>query len=58
LNEYVLTRDMHEWEMDLGIDQQEGQGSTFYVLFRLKAFPDMKLDMLQSNFAPSRPGAQ
>ncbi len=57
-NEYILTRDMHEWEMDLAIDQQEGQGTTFYVLFRLKASPDMKFNLLQSSFQPSRPGSQ
>ena len=53
-NEYVLTRDLHEWEMDLTIDQQQGQGSTFYVIFRLKASPDMKFNLLQ--LSSSRPG--
>jgi hypothetical protein len=57
-NEYTLTRDLHEWEMDLTIDQQEGQGSTFYVLFRLKASPGMKFNLLSSSFQPSRPGSQ
>ena len=55
---YVLTRDLHEWEMDLAIDQQQGEGSTFYVLFRLKASPDMKFNLIQSIFQPSRPGSQ
>jgi len=57
-NEFVITRDLHEWEVDFSIDRQEGQGSTFYVLFRLKAFPDMKFNFLQTSFQPSRPGAQ
>jgi len=57
-NEFVLTRDLHEWEMDLTIDRVEGGGSTFYVIFRLKASPDMKFNLLQSSFQPSRPGAQ
>jgi LPS-assembly protein len=56
--ELVLTRDLHEWEMDLTIDRQEGQGSTFYVIFRLKASPGMKFNLLQSSFQPSRPGSQ
>jgi len=56
--EYVLTRDLHEWEMDLSLDQQQGQGSTFYILFRLKASPGMKFNLVSTNFAPSRPGAQ
>lgn len=57
-NEYVLTRDLHEWEMDLTIDQQEGHGSTFYVIFRLKAFPNMKADLINTSFQQSRPGTQ
>jgi len=57
-NEYVLTRDLHEWEMDLTIDQQQGQGSAFYVVFRLKASPGMKFNLVSTSFTPSRPGAQ
>ena len=57
-NEIVLTRDLHEWEMDLAIDRQEGQGTAFYIMFRLKLFPDMKFDFLRSTFQPSRAGTQ
>ncbi len=57
-NEFVLTRDLHEWEMDLTFDRLEGQGTTFYVLFRLKASPGMKFDLVRSTFQPSRPGQQ
>ena len=57
-NEFVLTRDLHEWEMDLSIDKQEKQGTTFFIMFRLKASPDMKFNLLQSSFQPSKPGAQ
>jgi len=57
-NLFVLTRDLHEWEMDLSIDKQEGQGTTFFIMFRLKASPDMKFNLLQSSFQPSKPGAQ
>jgi len=53
--EYIITRDLHEWEMDMGIDQQQGQGSTFYVLFRLKASPGMKLNFVNTMFHASRP---
>ena len=55
---FVITRDLHEWEMDLGIDRQQGQGTTFYVLFRLKASPGMKLNLLQSSFQGSKAGSQ
>jgi len=57
-NEYILTRDLHEWEVDMGIEQTQGDGTTFYVLFRLKAFPDMKLNLLSSTFSASRAGSQ
>jgi len=57
-HEITLTRDLHEWEMDLTIDNQQGNGSEFYILFRLKALPDQKLNLLNTNFAPSRPGTQ
>jgi lipopolysaccharide assembly outer membrane protein LptD (OstA) len=56
--EFVITRDLHEWEMDLTIDSQEGQGSAFYVIFRLKASPGMKFNFFQSSFQPSKPGSQ
>lgn len=58
VNEYVLTRDLHEWEMDMAMNQTQGQGTTFYVLFRLKAFPNLKFNLLQSSFSASRPGSQ
>jgi len=57
-NEFVITRDMHEWEMDLAIESQEKQGETFLVMFRLKAFPDMKLNVFSNTFSESRAGAQ
>ena len=57
-NEYVLTRDLHEWEMDLSVDSLEKNGTTFYILFRLKAFPDMKFNLGGASFRDSRPGPQ
>ncbi|MDE2027405.1 MAG: LPS-assembly protein LptD [Candidatus Omnitrophica bacterium] len=53
----TLTRDLHEWEMDMTVDRLEGRGSVFYILFRLKAMPDMKFNLLQSTFQPSRAGS-
>jgi hypothetical protein len=44
---YILTRDLHEWEMDISYSQERGVGATFLVTFRLKAFPSM----LASTFA-------
>lgn len=55
--EYVLTRDLHEWEVDFSVDSLEKQGTTFYVLFRLKALPNMKLNFASASFRDSRAGA-
>ncbi len=57
-NEFVITRDLHEWEMDMAIDTLEGRGTTFYVLFRLKASPGMKLNLIDTTFQASKPGTQ
>jgi LPS-assembly protein len=57
-NGYILTRDLHEWEMEMSIDQQQGHGTTFFVLFRLKALPDMKLNLLRTSYSQPRPGSQ
>jgi hypothetical protein len=42
--QYTLTRDLHEWEMDLNYNHTLGQGSAVMVIFRLKAFPSLALD--------------
>ncbi len=56
--EYALTRDLHEWEMDLTYRQERGSGSEFLVVFRLKAFPDMNLDLLSTGFNRPKAGSQ
>ncbi len=55
---YVLTRDLHEWEMDITYNQLHGSGSDILLVFRLKAFPDMDLDFASAGFNKPRPGAQ
>jgi hypothetical protein len=42
--QYTLTRDLHEWEMDLNFNHTRGEGSGIMVIFRLKAFPSLALD--------------
>ena len=42
--QYTLTRDLHEWEMDLNFNHTRGEGSSFMMVFRLKAFPGLALD--------------
>jgi len=55
-HQYVLTRDLHSWEMDLLIgDDQEG--SEFVVVFRLKAFPEIGFDF-GSSFNEQESGSE
>jgi LPS-assembly protein len=53
--EYEIVRDLHEWEMDVVINQTQGQGSSLYILFRLKAMPDQKLNFLNTLFHSDKP---
>ncbi|MCA9394017.1 MAG: LPS assembly protein LptD [Candidatus Omnitrophica bacterium] len=42
--EYILTRDLHSWEMDLQVNESDGDGTQVLMLFRLKAFPELGFD--------------
>lgn len=42
--QYILTRDLHAWEMDIKMNDTRGDGTEFLILFRLKAFPEMGFD--------------
>lgn len=42
---YSLTRDLHSWEVDMTFREERGEGSEILLLFRLKAFPDLGIDM-------------
>ncbi|UCC95537.1 MAG: LPS assembly protein LptD, partial [Candidatus Omnitrophota bacterium] len=39
--EYSLRTDLHCWWMDVGVNIDEGKDFTFWVIFRLKSFPDV-----------------
>ena len=56
--DYVLTRDLHEWEMDLMYHQIRGGGTDLFIVFRLKAFPEMDLDLFSSGFNKRKAGSQ
>ncbi len=56
--EFTITRDLHEWEMDLNFNETRGQGSEIWLVFRLKAFPDMKLDLFGTSFNRRKAGSQ
>jgi lipopolysaccharide export system protein LptA len=42
-HQYVLTRDLHSWEVDFHIND-DLEGSEFIMIFRLKAFPEIGFD--------------
>jgi hypothetical protein len=43
-HEYVITRDLHEWEMDLLLNDKRNSGAEILFVFRLKAFPEIGFD--------------
>ncbi len=55
--EYTLTRDLHCWEMDINYNETRGSGSEIWIVFRLKAFPDMGFDFGNS-FNKRKAGSQ
>jgi hypothetical protein len=50
--EYTITRDLHCWEMDISYNIKKGEGNTFWLAFRLKAFPEMEFGFNQSYHKP------
>lgn len=55
--EYVITRDLHCWEMAFTYNSKVGNGESVWLLFRLKAFPELEFDYNQSYNKP-KPGSQ
>ncbi|HOW35766.1 MAG TPA: LPS assembly protein LptD [Candidatus Omnitrophota bacterium] len=55
--EFMVTRDLHCWEMDIAYNETRGAGSEIWLVFRLKAFPDMVLDFSNS-FHKRKAGSQ
>jgi len=56
--QYVVTRDLHCWEMDMAFNERGGQGSEIWLVFRLKAFPDLSIDFLNTSFNRRKAGSQ
>ena len=50
--QYTLSRNMHCWDIDFTFDTRENNGSTIYVIFRLKAFPENEFNINQSYNKP------
>lgn len=55
--QYILTRDLHAWEMDFKLNDTRGDGTEFLMLFRLKAFPEMGFDF-GTTFERKRSGSE
>ncbi|MFT7538969.1 MAG: hypothetical protein ACI9F2_001123 [Lysobacterales bacterium] len=45
---YLLTRDLHSWKMELNYHDSRGDGSQILMAFRLKAFPELGFDFGES----------
>ncbi len=54
---YKLTRDLHEWEMDLQFGEKRNEGAEILLIFRLKAFPDAAID-IGTSFNKRKAGSQ
>lgn len=55
--QYTVSRDMHCWITELTWNTQKAQGESVWLIFRLKAFPELEFNMNQSYHAP-KPGSQ
>jgi LPS-assembly protein len=50
--EYILSRDLHCWEVEFIINSKKKKGDTYWLAFRCKAFPDLGFDATKSRQQP------
>ncbi|MFA5068872.1 MAG: hypothetical protein WC300_03030 [Candidatus Omnitrophota bacterium] len=50
--EYVITKDLHCWEMDIRFNVTRDSGQEIMLIFRLKAFPDVPFEFGKSYHRP------
>ena len=55
--EYQLTRDLHAWKMDINLNETRNEGTELWMVFTLKAFPDLALDF-GTSFNQRQAGSQ
>ncbi len=55
--ELTLTRDLHCWEVDMTAAIKNKSEIIFYLIFRIKAFPETPLE-LQTTYSRTTPGSQ
>jgi lipopolysaccharide export system protein LptA len=56
--EYTISRDLHCWDMGLTYNVRRGEGESIWLVFTLKAFPEMEINFNQSYHAPKSGAAQ
>jgi len=58
-----LTKDLHCWLADFlynykdGLDTESGDNHTFYVVFRLKAFPEVPIQLFEASYERPKPAS-
>ncbi len=55
--EYRISRDLHCWTMDFTYNVKRGFGEGVYLIFRLKAFPELEFEYNQE-YHKRKPGSQ
>jgi hypothetical protein len=55
--EYTVRRDLHCWTMDINFNETRRQGNEIWIVFTLKAFPDLALDF-GASFNRRKTGSQ
>jgi len=55
--EFTITRDLHAWEMEINFNETRKKGNEIWMIFRLKAFPDLAIDV-GSSFNKRKAGSQ
>ncbi|VAX36940.1 hypothetical protein MNBD_UNCLBAC01-1834 [hydrothermal vent metagenome] len=55
---FTVRRDLHAWWLDINFNEIRTQGSEIWLVFTLKAFPDMVLDIAGTSFNQRKAGSQ
>ncbi len=56
--EFTVIRDLHAWKMEINFNERRKRGNEIWIVFRLKAFPDMVLDVFGTGFNKRKAGSQ
>ena len=56
--EYTVYKDLHSWIAEFSIDIRNGNDYTAWVVFKLKAFPDLPIGLFKTTYQRAEPGAK